>query len=155
MCFLCGPLWGYMIRPTEFNSVNKWSAAEWSEVSWLVSSQLVTGMVKFGHCELLLLEAGSWGMGIRQEPRVGKISVGSPCLAVSGEDATHCKGLVCAIVNWWVRELAIEIQLLIVIICKCSTNPITNPNPVYRHSYTWQLMPEVVGLETALHLMVG
>jgi hypothetical protein len=34
--------------------------------------------------------------------------------------------------------------------CKCSVNPVTNPNPICGHSYECQLVAEVVGLETSL-----
>jgi hypothetical protein len=34
-----------------------------------------------------------------------------------------------------VRESPITLHLLVVTICNCSMNPITNPNPVYGHSY--------------------
>jgi hypothetical protein len=43
-----------------------------------------------------------------------------------------------AVVNCRVCELAIALQLLVVTICKCSVNPITNPNPVYSHFITSQ-----------------
>jgi hypothetical protein len=35
-------------------------------------------------------------------------------------------------------ELAIALELLVVTICKCSINPIINPNPIYSHSYMCQ-----------------
>jgi hypothetical protein len=41
-------------------------------------------------------------------------------------------------VNWGVCELAIALQLHVVTICKCSINPITNPNQVYSHLHMWQ-----------------
>jgi hypothetical protein len=39
-----------------------------------------------------------------------------------------------AVVNCRVCELAIAPKLLVVAICKCSMNPVTNPQPVYSHS---------------------
>jgi hypothetical protein len=52
------------------------SSVQWREVSWLESSQLVRGLVQFSRCELLLLDTGSWGMGIVREPSVrGKSAV--------------------------------------------------------------------------------
>jgi hypothetical protein len=48
------------------------------------------------------------------------------------------ESLVHAVVNCKMCELAIALQLLVVTICKCSINTITNPNPVYSHSITWQ-----------------
>jgi NADH:ubiquinone oxidoreductase subunit H len=38
-----------------------------------------------------------------------------------------------AVVNCRAYELLITLQLLVVTICKGSTNPITNPDPVYSH----------------------
>jgi hypothetical protein len=40
------------------------------------------------------------------------------------------------VVNCRVCELATALYLLVVTICKCSINPITDPNPVYSHSIT-------------------
>jgi hypothetical protein len=42
--------------------------------------------------------------------------------------------LVRAVVNCRVCELAIALKLLVVTICKCSVNPITNPNAVCSQS---------------------
>jgi hypothetical protein len=52
---------------------------------------------------------------------------------MTGEDTADYGALVCAVVNCRVRELAIALYLLVVTICKCSVNPITNPNPVCSH----------------------
>jgi hypothetical protein len=43
-----------------------------------------------------------------------------------------------AAVNFRVCELATALQLLVVMMCKWSVTPITNPNPDYSQSYTWQ-----------------
>jgi hypothetical protein len=53
------------------SSVSECSAVQYSEAKWseLVSSQLVREMLQLGRCELLLLEAGSWGTGSVREPR--------------------------------------------------------------------------------------
>jgi hypothetical protein len=56
--------------------------------------------------------------------------------ATTGEDAAEWEDLVRAVVNCIVCELAIALQLLVVTICKCSINAITNPNPGCSHSYT-------------------
>jgi hypothetical protein len=56
--------------------------------------------------------------------------------ATTGEDTADCKELVRTVVNCRVPELAIELELLVVANSKCSINRITNPNPVYSHSYT-------------------
>jgi hypothetical protein len=73
--------------------------------------------------------------------------IGSHYQVTTCEDTADCKDLVHAVVNCRVCELAIALQLFIVMICRCSTNAITNPNPVYSHSYTRQLVSEVVGLK--------
>jgi hypothetical protein len=44
-------------------------------------------------------------------------------------------GLARAVVICKMWKLAIVLQLLIVTICKLSINPISNPNPIYGHSY--------------------
>jgi hypothetical protein len=70
------PLWGYMIRWTKFSGVSECSAVEYSGVELL--EQSVRGLLQLSHCELLLLEAGSWGTGTVREPRVrGTSAVGS------------------------------------------------------------------------------
>jgi hypothetical protein len=57
------------------------------ECSELVGEQLVRGLLQFGRCELLLLEAGSWGTGIVREPTVrGASAVGSRYGAMATED---------------------------------------------------------------------
>jgi hypothetical protein len=82
-CFLVDPLRGYITRPTELSS-SQWSGAELSQQSWDGSekswrlvwdsrqpgsgvsslvSEWVIWLLRFSCCELLLLEAGSWGMG--------------------------------------------------------------------------------------------
>jgi hypothetical protein len=48
-------------------------------------SERVRGLLRFSRFELLLLEAGSWGMGIVREPRGrGKSCVGSRYQATTG-----------------------------------------------------------------------
>jgi hypothetical protein len=49
------------------------------------------------------------------------------------------ENLVCDAVNCGVCELAIALYFLVVMICKCSINPITNPHPVYNHSIACKL----------------
>jgi hypothetical protein len=44
--------------------------------------------------------------------------------------------LLCAVVNCKLCELAIALPLLVVAFCKCSINPITNPDPSFSYSYT-------------------
>jgi hypothetical protein len=117
------------------------SGVSWIQLSgesWLVS-EWVTELLRSRPCELLLWEAGSWGTGTVQEHRArGKSAVGNRFQATTGENTADWEDLVRTVVNCWVCKLATAVKLLIVAICKLSLNPITNPNPVYSHSYTWQ-----------------
>jgi hypothetical protein len=109
------------------------SAGEYSRVNW-VGWWAVRGLLHFSHCELLLFEAGSWGMGIVLEPRGrGKSRVGSRYRATTGEDTAVWEDLIHAVVNHWVCELARALQLLVVMFRKSSVNPITNPNLLCCH----------------------
>jgi hypothetical protein len=45
-----------------------------------------------------------------------------------------------AVMNCRVCELTLALQLFLITFCKRLINPITNPNPVYGHSYTWQYL---------------
>jgi hypothetical protein len=111
---------------------------EYSGVKW-AGWWAVRGLLRYSRCELLLLETSSWGTEIIQEPRVRRTSaVESRYQTTTGEDTADWEDLVRAVVNCRVCESAIALQLLVVTIYKWSTNPITNPNPVYSHSYTWQ-----------------
>jgi hypothetical protein len=86
------------------SSVNSCSAGKW-RVGWWVS-ELVREL-QFSHCGLLLLEAGSWGMGIVWEPRVRGMSAVRSCYqATTGEDTADWEGLVHAVVNCRMNELA-------------------------------------------------
>jgi hypothetical protein len=106
-CFPCGPLRGYMTRPTEFSSVSECSAVEWRGTSWLVS-EWIRGLLRSSPCEPLLLEAGSWGTGIVREPRVrGTSAVECRYQITTGEDTADRKDLVRVVVKCWVCELAI------------------------------------------------
>jgi hypothetical protein len=97
----------------------------------------VTGLLQFGRCELLLLEAGSWGTGIILEPRVNRTSaVGSRYQATTGEESGLRRLSACCIElhSMWISDSAL------VTIHERSINAVTNPNPVYGHSYTWQYL---------------
>jgi hypothetical protein len=50
-----------------------------------------------------------------------------------GEEAADCEILIRALVNCRVCELAIMLLLVVLTICKCSINPITNPNSACSH----------------------
>jgi hypothetical protein len=60
--------------------------------------------------------------------------------ATTDDDTADWEDLVHVGMNCRVCELGIVLQLLVVTICKCSINPITNPNPVYSHLYTLQFL---------------
>jgi hypothetical protein len=107
-CFLFGPLRGYITRPTEMRSV---SGLEWS---WVESSAVGRQLQP---ARTWNSEHGIWGI----------YGVGSRH-QTTGEHTADCEGLVRAVVNCRVRKLATALQLLVVTICKCSINPITNPN---------------------------
>jgi hypothetical protein len=130
-CFLCGPLWGSIIRLIEFSSVQ---SSQCSSVQLVQCSEWVRGLLQFSPCELLLLEAGSWSMGIVRKPSIrGTSAIGSRYWT-TGEDTADWEELVCAVVNCRVCELVISLWLLVVTFCGSSINPIINPNPIYSHS---------------------
>jgi hypothetical protein len=56
--------------------------------------------------------------------------------ATTGEDTADREDFVLAVVNSSVCELPEALYLLVVTICKCLINLITNPNPVYSHLKT-------------------
>jgi hypothetical protein len=77
------------------------------------SEELVCKLVRekqFRPCELLLLEVGSWGMGIVREPTErGSSAVGSRYQATTSEDREDWEDLVRVVVNCKVCELAKEL----------------------------------------------
>jgi hypothetical protein len=82
-----------------------------------------------------MLEAGSWGRGPFGNPEDG----GRPPLEVAtrqrlGKTENDFK---CAVVTviFGVCNSGRLSKVLVFTFCKYSINPITNPNPVYRHSY--------------------
>jgi hypothetical protein len=85
------------------------------------------------------------GMNVWTE---AKDVVGIRHQATTGEDRADWEDLVGVLVNCRACELAIALQLLVVAICKRSTNAITNPNLVYSHSYTWQQIPSGLLVKT-------
>jgi hypothetical protein len=58
------------------------------------------------------------------------------------------EGSVCAVVICKVWKLVIVLQLYVVTVCRWSVNTVTNPDPICSHSYMWQLVSEMVGLES-------
>jgi hypothetical protein len=108
------------------------NAGKWRVVWWAVRE------LQYSPSELLLWEAGRC-TGTVREPRVrGTSAFGSRYRARANEDTAGWEDLVRAVVNCSVCELAIALYLLVVSICKCSINPITNPNPARSHSHTWE-----------------
>jgi hypothetical protein len=106
-------------------------------VEWVGSWVRVRGLLRFSPCELLLLDAGSWGTGTVRKPRIWETpAAGSRYQATTGEDTADWEDLVCAVLNCRMCEWAIALLLLAVPICKSSINPITNPNPLYSHNHT-------------------
>jgi hypothetical protein len=123
VAFFVGLLQGYPTQLTEISSV------EYSGVKW-VGEQSVRGLLQFSHCGPLLLEAGSWGMGIVQEPRAMRMyAAGSRYQQMASEDCNRLRTLVC--VQKWFVKCSNELY-------KCGINPITNPDPIYSHSNMWQ-----------------
>jgi hypothetical protein len=49
------------------------------------------------------------------------------------EEMADYEDLISAVANSKVHDLAIALYLFVVMICKCSINPNTNPNTVYSH----------------------
>jgi hypothetical protein len=68
------------------STVSQCYEVEYSAVKW-DGEQSVRGLLPFGLCELLLLEAGSWGIGIVRELKVrGKSVVESRYQTSTDED---------------------------------------------------------------------
>jgi hypothetical protein len=120
------------------NSVSALEVSEVERACWWVN-ELVRGLLWFSPCELLLLEAGSWGSGIVREPTVpGTSAVGNRYRTTTDENTAEWEDSMRVIVNCRVCKLAIELEFLVVAICKWSINPIINSNFVHSHSYTLQ-----------------
>jgi hypothetical protein len=99
-----------------------------------------TGWLNAGHnfdFDLNELVVGQLPAGKNMSTEAEDI-VGIHHQAVTGVNTAEWEVLVRAVVNCRVCELAITLQLCVVMICMCSINPITNPNPVCSHSYRWQ-----------------
>jgi hypothetical protein len=65
--------------------------------------------------------------------------VGSCYQAITSDDTQDWKDLVCAMENCKMCELAIVLQLIVVMFHKSIINPITNANPMFSH-LTWDNM---------------
>jgi hypothetical protein len=67
--------------------------------TWVQGSKELVREVQFSHCELLLLDAGSCGMGLVREPIVRvTYTVGSRYQATT-EDTADGKDLACTVVK--------------------------------------------------------
>jgi hypothetical protein len=114
--------------PRYFKQDSGASSVEWSEVSWWGVRELL----QFSHCELLLLEADSWGTGLVREPRVrGTSVVGSRYQTTTGEDRLRKLSACCnELQSVLISDSAIATS------CKWPINLTSNSYPVYSHSYT-------------------
>jgi hypothetical protein len=83
-CFLCGLCQDVICRAVGV------SVVEWSELV----GELVRGLLRFSPCELLLLEAGSWGRGQFGNTGRGTSAVGSRYQTTTGEDTADWEDLV-------------------------------------------------------------
>jgi hypothetical protein len=119
-------------QPTGFSSVSAVQCSAVEQARWLVS-EWVRGPLRFSPSELLLLEAGGWGIGIVQEPRVRGMSTDGSCYqATTGKDTSRLRRLSTCYSELqcvWISDSTIAT-------CKWSINPITNSNPIYSHSNT-------------------
>jgi hypothetical protein len=111
-----------------------------SEVKWNeLADECGRGLLRFRRCEKPVAEAGDSS----RTQRMGKVHCTEPLPDNDWwEDTANWEDFVHAVVKCRVCELAITLWLLVVMFCKCSINPITNPNPVYsqsRHSVVWQV----------------
>jgi hypothetical protein len=87
----------------------------------------------FSRCELLLLEACTWGQGTVRESRERGTSVVGSRYQKTGENTAGWEELraCCSeLQNVWISNSAVTI-------CKWSINRVTNPNTSYSHPYTW------------------
>jgi hypothetical protein len=104
-----------------------------TSLHWLSSVQLVQcSTVQWSQVELSWVEL-SW-VDSCEHQSWGSYGIGSHYQVTTSVDTVDWEGLVHPVVNSWVCELAIELQLLALTICKCSINSITNQNPNYSHS---------------------
>jgi hypothetical protein len=79
------------------SSVSAVQCSGMDRVGWW---EWVIGVLQFSPCQLLLLEAGSWGTGIVREPRVrGTSSLGSRYQTTTGEGAADWRNFVRDVMN--------------------------------------------------------
>jgi hypothetical protein len=128
-----------LYHSTEFSSFQlvQSSAVEWSEwagewVSELVG-EWVRGLLWFSPCELLLLEADSWGMGTVWKPRGRGTSDSGSHYQKTGEDTADWEDLVHAVVNWISNRAMVTCGYNMWVFNKSNYQSKT-----HLYSYTWQ-----------------
>jgi hypothetical protein len=96
-------------------------------LTWWAVSQLLRGLLQLSPCELLLLQAGSWGMGIVREARERGTSAAESRYQKIGEECNRLRDPSVSYSDLWI--------LTVFTSCKSSSsiNLITNPNPIYSH----------------------
>lgn len=103
--------WVSVGSKTNWSAVDRQSSrnCDWIELD----CEWERGLLRLSHCELLLLEADSWGKGAVWKPiRRGKSSVESRYQATPSEDTAR-EDLVRAVVDCTVREFATALQLFV------------------------------------------
>jgi hypothetical protein len=110
-CFLLGMLWACITQLTDLSSVSE------VELSW----------------ELTVVGQPPPGKNVSMEAQniFGSHYQTTGKHTADWEDLSLC---CCGLQS----ELEIALQFLVVMIHKCLINPVTNPNPIYGHLYTWQ-----------------
>jgi hypothetical protein len=119
---------------SEAISLDQPSSVSEVESSWIESSAVGSQLVQLWSCT----ETGDNQEGHEAVNTEVEGSTALEAITTWLVMTAYWGGLVCAVVNYRVCEFAIALQLLVFKICKCSINPLTNQNPIYSHSYTWQ-----------------
>jgi hypothetical protein len=92
------------------------------------------GLLRFGRCELLLLDAGCWGWEQFENSEQGQCpSLEAATKQLLVMTVTGWGDLVCPIVICEVWRTVRAQSLLTLLSCKSSVNSITNQNLVYSH----------------------
>jgi hypothetical protein len=120
----------------------------WSWVSWDTEPRitvLTRASSKLAACQLVSWDLQLWQLRIRllrpgrvREPRERRtFAAGSRYQATVSEDWEDFVYSVVTLIYGVCNSVRLS-YLFVVTFCKYLINPITNPNPVYRHSITWQ-----------------
>jgi hypothetical protein len=91
----------------------------WEKMSWALTRKPRTEQYSL---EAAVREYSSWAVRGEEQPLLGDCNQ-----ATISEGCNKLRRLV------WVIVICAALQLLVIPSCKCAINPITNPNPVYRH----------------------